>query len=52
MPAFAVGALTVAVVAALANPEPFSKLGAFLGMALATAVLIFLGRGDSVPPQA
>lgn len=52
VPAFAVGALVVLVIAALADPEPFTKLVLILGTATAVALLVFFGREDDVPPGA
>ncbi|MEV4884635.1 DUF4157 domain-containing protein [Chitinophaga ginsengisegetis] len=46
IPAFALGGMVVLVMAALADPEPVSKLGLIIGTASAAALLIFLG-GDS-----
>lgn len=46
IPAFAIGGMVVLVMAALADPEPISKLGLIIGTASAAALLIFLG-GDS-----
>ena len=46
VPAWAVAAVVVLVIAALADPEPFSKLALIIGTAAAVALLIFLGRPD------
>ncbi|MGF6930245.1 hypothetical protein QFZ48_005745 [Chitinophaga sp. W2I13] len=46
IPAFALGGMVALVVAALADPEPITKLGLIIGTAAAAALLIFLG-GDS-----
>jgi hypothetical protein len=39
--------LAPAIVAALADPEPLSKLAAIIGLSAATALLIFLGQGGA-----
>ncbi|WP_251304592.1 hypothetical protein [Georgenia satyanarayanai] len=52
VPAFAVAALVVLVIAALADPEPFTKLALILGTATAVALLVLFGREDDVPPGA
>ncbi|PXX52239.1 hypothetical protein DFR70_13417 [Nocardia tenerifensis] len=49
VPAWAVAAVTVAIVAALADPEPFSKIAAIVGVAAATAILIAIGRLGDAP---
>ena len=51
VPAFAVGALVVLIIAALADPEPISKLTLIVGSAAAIALLVILGRGSD-PAQA
>lgn len=52
VPAFAIGTLVVLVVAALADPEPFSKVALIVGTAAAVMILIAIGRKDDVPPEA
>lgn len=52
VPAFAVGALVVLVIAALADPEPLTKLALILGTATAVALLVLFGREEDVPPGA
>jgi hypothetical protein len=49
VPAWAVAALVVLVIAALADPEPFSKVAALIGAAAAIAFFILIGRRDAVP---
>jgi hypothetical protein len=52
IPAFAVGAIVALVVAALADPEPFSKVALIIGSAAAIAFFILIGRRNAVPPGA
>lgn len=52
VPAWAVAAVVVLVIAALADPEPFSKLALIIGSAAAIALLILLGRPDEAPDGA
>ncbi|MBD8063422.1 hypothetical protein [Oceanitalea stevensii] len=52
VPEFAVAALVVLVIAALADPEPFSKLILVLGTSAAVALLILFGRESDVPDDA
>ncbi|MFG1793030.1 DUF4157 domain-containing protein [Nocardia sp. NPDC049149] len=51
VPAWAAAALTTAVIAWLAYPEPFGKIAGLIGVAAATAFLILIGRSDAVPPS-
>jgi len=53
IPAWAVSAMVTLIVAALADPEPFSKVALLIGSAAAAALLIALGRRPSnAPPEA
>jgi hypothetical protein len=52
IPAWAVAGLVVLVIAALADPEPFTKVALLIGAAAAVALFIFIGRRDDVPPTA
>jgi hypothetical protein len=49
VPAWAVSGLIVLVIAALADPEPFSKVAALIGAAAAIAFFALIGRSDAVP---
>jgi hypothetical protein len=44
--------LIVVIIAALADPEPFTKVALIIGAAAATAFFIFIGRQSDVPPEA
>jgi hypothetical protein len=52
VPAWAVAAVVTLVVAALVDPEPFSKVALLIGVAAATAFFVLIGRRDSVPSGA
>lgn len=52
VPAAAVAAIVVLVIAAIVDPEPFSKLALILGTAVAVALLIVLNRKSDVPEGA
>lgn len=52
VPAFAIGALVVLIVAALADPEPFSKVALLVGTAAAVLIFIAIGRAREAPPSA
>ena len=50
IPAWAVAGMVVLVIAALADPEPITKLALLLGTAAAVVVLVAIGRSSDVPP--
>ena len=52
IPAWAVAGLVVLVIAALLDPEPFSKVALIIGAAAAIAVFIAIGRQSDLPPNA
>lgn len=52
VPAFAVSMLVGLVIAALADPEPVSKVALIVGSAAAIAIFIAIGRGSDAPPSA
>ena len=52
VPAWAVAAVIVLVIAAIADPEPFTKLALVIGSAAAIALLILLGRAQDAPSGA
>ncbi|MGO9784012.1 MAG: DUF4157 domain-containing protein [Streptosporangiaceae bacterium] len=49
VPAWAVAGLVVLVIAALADPEPFTKVAALIGTAAAIAIFALIGHHDAVP---
>jgi len=52
IPAWAVAALITLIVAALLDPEPFSKVAALVGIAVAIAIFAAIGRQNEAPPGA
>ena len=50
IPAFAVAALVVLIIAALADPEPFSKVVLLIGATAAVLFFLAIGRPDDIPP--
>jgi hypothetical protein len=50
VPAWAVAALVVLIIAALADPEPFSKIVALIGATAAVLFFIAIGRSGDIPP--
>ncbi len=52
VPAWAVAGLIVVIIAALADPEPFTKVALLIGAAAATAFFILIGRVSDVPSSA
>jgi hypothetical protein len=52
IPAWAVAGLIVLIIAALADPEPFTKVALLIGAAAAVIFFIAIGRGDEVPSGA
>ena len=50
VPAWAVAGVVVLVVAALADPEPFSKVALIIGSAAAIVFFALIGRGGAAPP--
>jgi Domain of unknown function (DUF4157) len=52
IPAWAVSALIVLIIAAIADPEPFSKVALIIGAAAAVLFFIAIGRPNDVPPRA
>ncbi|MEO5658412.1 MAG: DUF4157 domain-containing protein [Polaromonas sp.] len=52
IPAWAVAGFVVLVIAAIADPEPFSKIALIIGVAAALVVFIAIGRQSDVPPGA
>lgn len=52
IPPWAVAGLVVLVIAALLDPEPFSKVALIIGAAAAIAVFIAIGRQSDLPPNA
>lgn len=52
VPAWAVAALVVLVIAAIADPEPFSKVALLIGATAAVLFFVIIGRGDAVPSGA
>jgi hypothetical protein len=51
VPSWAVAAMVVLVIAALADPEPFTKVALLIGAAAAVVVFAALGRYSSAPPS-
>lgn len=52
IPAWAVAGFVVLVIAAIADPEPFSKVALIIGMAAALLFFIAIGRQSDIPPGA
>ena len=52
VPAWAVAAVVVLVIAAIADPEPFSKVAAIIGAVAAIAFFALIGLGDEAPSTA
>lgn len=52
IPPWAVAAFVVLVIAAIADPEPFSKVALIIGLAAAVVVFVAIGRQSDVPPGA
>jgi len=52
VPAWAVAGLIVLIIAALADPEPFTKVALIIGAAAAVIFFIAIGRGSDVPSTA
>jgi Domain of unknown function (DUF4157) len=51
VPAWAIAGLVVLVIAAIADPEPFSKVAMLIGAAAAIAFFILIGHRDAVPGE-
>jgi Domain of unknown function (DUF4157) len=49
IPAFAISGLVVLIIAALADPEPFSKVVLLVGTAAAILIFMVIGRQSDVP---
>ena len=52
VPPWAAAGLIVLIIAALADPEPFSKVALILGSAAAVTLFILIGRQSDLPPSA
>jgi hypothetical protein len=52
VPAWAAAGLVVLVVAAIADPEPFTKVALLIGAAAAIIFFVAIGRRDAVPAEA
>lgn len=52
IPSWAVPGLVVLIIAALADPEPFSKVALLIGTAAAVVFFMLMGQESDIPPAA